>query len=1407
MDRPAFELHEVLESEYTSMYGSLDETDNEIIDAGQILNFENAKKRIRDHADGSVRNEAELVATLNAFRLTVDGPDSPRQRIDSARARELTDTRAGVSHATRALLGCWDKYDTAAKCRLNRRVIDEILGDAIRHFHNARYSADQIRDVAGAKLTLRSFMNRDLKDAADVANTLETLRLTIHGAVRPSELLFDSPLLSSGTRSLIEKYDDYSPDDQLRINRRIIDEVFCDTVLSFRDASLQRLYARLHRRAAEGDQEKGRTALCLSGGGIRSATFALGILQGLASIGLLDRIDYLSTVSGGGYIGSWLSSWARRHPRGITGVQDDLASTEFGNAGQRTAPTARAIEPEARPVRHLREYSNYLTPKLGVLSADTWTIASLYLRNLMLNLLLVILPLLAGTLAVPRLFEFVIIHGGWLRHHSLLIPGTDWLLVFTDALLLFGFWYLGETRPVDHGVQSELRILRQFSTDVRFAFLCVVPLTGAALGMAIYWAQAAYHGDLLGSRSAIAAAWIAIGGMLLAPSGAFYWRCSKTSFVQRRTSIATVKSDLVTMWGRFRLEFLGALLGLVTVVVLLWIGVYVIADDPLRALQAVDGQPFRNPLSPSTTPAAELFTCFAVPYVLLAFFVQATIFVGVAGWRNDDYDREWWGRAGAWLLIAAFGFAAISAITIFGPVALFRAPILLGSVGGATGLIAVLVGRSARTPANMKQKQDAGPMAAASGFGLALVVPVFTVISLAFVSLATTWVIQRATGHKNPDAWNFQAQLSSVATARPQQVFVGRVRYSIVEKTEAMPRVSVADLRGFAHLQIVRATSWQELGLLAVILLFGCWFSRYICVNRFSMHALYRNRLVRAYLGASRFGRDPDPFTGFDPYDDFPMWKLRPEMLWGTSIRNLEAFMEELITALERPKLSRFLVESFCNDSRELLYRVVAANRVEGLCRAIATGAEPTGFIIDSGLPANSEAGKLVARYGRKALKAIEKKRSVEGILVAARLDLLDRGDKSAGAAALFQDLNTIIDGNTDLSAYIDSDRSPADTRCLAIRNRRTLDKAYPNFIVAMAPDEREMRKVPVCRVVRDGNGQLETRPPLHIINVALNLVSGDKLAWQQRKAESFTISPLHSGSLNVGYRSTSQYGGIIDGISLGTAVTISGAAASPNMGYHSSPALSFLLTLFNVRLGAWLGNPGPVGQKGDRGKEVYRQANPSTTLSPLIAEALGKTSDDYEWVYLSDGGHFENLGLYEMVLRRCHSIVVSDAGCDPRFSFEDLGNAVRKIRTDLGVPIELKEIFMYPRDDEKLGKYCAYGEIQYSAVDGPDAVPGHLIYIKPGFYRADPMLPKDVFNYGLECREFPHESTGDQWFNETQFESYRALGRHVIDEIRGTYPSGGSGMSKFVMAAKATVVGSTDLATEIRQKLAGWLK
>src|SRR5262249_1927854 len=152
--------------------------------------------------------------------------------------------------------------------------------------------------------------------------------------------------------------------------------------------------------------------------------------------------------------------------------------------------------------------------------------------------------------------------------------------------------------------------------------------------------------------------------------------------------------------------------------------------------------------------------------------------------------------------------------------------------------------------------------------------------------------------------------------------------------------------------------------------------------------------------------------------------------------------------------------------------------------------------------------------------------------------------------------------------------------------------------------------------------------PQFFVVNCALNVLRSDNLAWQERKALSLTCTPRAVGAaaLDGGagcYRRSRDYGSAYDGISLGTAMTISGAAVSPNMGYHSSPALSVLMTFFNVRLGAWLGNPGPTG------KRVLTLEGPRFSALPLIQEALGLATEDKSYVYLSDGGHFENLGLY----------------------------------------------------------------------------------------------------------------------------------------------------------------------------------
>ena len=199
------------------------------------------------------------------------------------------------------------------------------------------------------------------------------------------------------------------PSELTRLNRLLLEEAFPEHLKTIADIHLEKIYRRIH--AGEGS-----TALCFSGGGIRSATFALGVAQGLVQRGVMKHFDYLSTVSGGGYIGSWLSSWIHR-----AGSAEKVFAALMG--GRAESPT----EPEPPPLSHLRKYSNYLTPKLGAFAADTWTLVATYLRNLLLNWL-VFIPILLALFALPRLCVALlrVNQPDWLNREPDFSPAAFW---------------------------------------------------------------------------------------------------------------------------------------------------------------------------------------------------------------------------------------------------------------------------------------------------------------------------------------------------------------------------------------------------------------------------------------------------------------------------------------------------------------------------------------------------------------------------------------------------------------------------------------------------------------------------------------------------------------------------------------------------------------------------------------------------------------------------------------------------------------------------------------------------------------------------------------------------------------------------------------------------------------------
>ena len=235
-----------------------------------------------------------------------------------------------------------------------------------------------------------------------------------------------------------------------------------------------------------------RSALCFSGGGIRSATFGLGVLQGLAAFsrkpdgqrpGLLGEFDYLSTVSGGGYLGAWFSAWATRQSKidkdtGISG--EKLRDCEIPDLRDGTAQIIHdmasvpdvAFEPEREPVKHLRAYSNYLSPRLGFFSLDTWTLAAIVLRNMLLNWL-VLIPAFAAFLLIPVFCWRVM----WVQPTQV-EPLTLWSLII-GAMLLGGqaTAYVGFDLPSAGDAERP---------STHFIIYCLAPLSLAAVALSIF---------------------------------------------------------------------------------------------------------------------------------------------------------------------------------------------------------------------------------------------------------------------------------------------------------------------------------------------------------------------------------------------------------------------------------------------------------------------------------------------------------------------------------------------------------------------------------------------------------------------------------------------------------------------------------------------------------------------------------------------------------------------------------------------------------------------------------------------------------------------------------------------------------------------------------------------------------
>ncbi|SHN13210.1 hypothetical protein [Rhizobacter sp. OV335] len=935
--------------------------------------------------------------------------------------------------------------------------------------------------------------------------------------------------------------------------------------------SLERLTA-LNRRLDTLDGDDVPTALCLSGGGIRSATFCLGVIQGLARAGLLKDFHYLSTVSGGGYIGGWLSSWIHRDVGGLDGVVDTLQHESAHPPVTRTPPDfVGPPRPEHRvnrhwPVDRLRAYTNYLSPVWG-LSTDALTLVATFVRNLVLNWM-VMLPLLAAAVLLPRWqVAMVGVKGVAAGHVTLLAVAA--LLLVAGAVAYIAADLPGPPLDADQAPRRK--------PHNHFLTFCMLPLGVAAL--------------------------------LLSWAGAWAWQDAET------TCNRLFQKPWYWLCGGFSLA--GLLLHVAGARVGWWL-------RPLRGLEAwratfrgtayatasltgvIGGLGLAGFASFSCSHGALLhgswrdaYAVLAVPALLAVFWATVTLHVAGARRFTTEDDREWWSRASAVSLGFTLAWVVFAWLVICAPGLLLSAPFLRGQaeaggwVGGGTVLLGVLTsafGYWSKRGAALKADAETWASRlgvrvldlAALGFGLLLVVALSLSVSAALAigdrSLAAELDARRP---------KFEVALRTEESICVMAAEHASRRTAAQRACPALlpdpPRAPVDSVPAATYRWVLdRSTPLELLGAAAVLAIVGVVVTVFTGVNAFSLHNMYGNRLARAYLGATHRKRRAHWFTGFDPEDNLPMADLMPN--------------------------------------------------------------------------------------GRKRM--------------------------------------------------------------------------------------------------------------LHVVNVALNLAqaAGNRLEWQERKAAPFTITPLHCGSPTLGYARTHQYGrkplpdsstspgqstpAPTGGLTLGRAVAISGAAASPNMGYHTSKIVAFAMSFFNVRLGWWLPNTDP------RFRKVWLSDEPDFGLGSVLREAVAGTSSDKSFVYLSDGGHFENLGLYEMVRRRCRRIVLVDATEDPEFLYADLESSVRKIRIDLGVEVRFDDGLPSSDLAKKNGRHHAIGRVLYG-----QGVEGTIIYLKPVLSGDEPM---DVQRYAAAAIEkvkgrrkdvFPHDPTSNQAFDEAQFESYRMLGLFSVQQ------------------------------------------
>lgn len=1034
--------------------------------------------------------------------------------------------------------------------------------------------------------------------------------------------------------------------------------------------------------------------LAFSGGGIRSATFCLGVLQALQELKLLRIFDYLSTVSGGGYLGGWWSAWLSRpgddQTYGIFPEAEKIEPARLDQYRWRSKSTRVAegsLSAWHDPIHHLRLFANYLTPRKGSFSADTWRAIAIVSRNLLLTWLMLLPLLLTFIIAAQTLFvvypkaEFL--HTHWSGLQKTIQDRNQKAASITDQNQLQTFNQETETMLDQHRSQYRQILTHRAS----YIGVLLLPLIGWICLMFIAYMR---------SNSAIPLivklkdrwfssdgnfSWGLEGSFLAHLVGAFgvaaiailitllAWR-PESGFWQTLSSLSSewwVK--LLIAWA-----IIGALLLLWT---LPWNRLAEHADDPKTEEELRRGV-WRNKIGAMHSKLLVVLVLLAVLLVFAGYGHEIFNYL----WRDPEPRTQLLGyvaKAGGWGTIVAAIFG-----TIFS--AFKSAP-----TGGHD------IGDVKRPPAWQK--------------AIFVLTPLLVMIVLMVIG---AWVAHEIFGELN----------------------------TFAEPPWALGAIIVvgAFLSLFFAVFEVRLQAWWIYLVLAVgsLIILGVAFLYYS--QRFSLPGHVKLMFGAALVGGAlffRLGLKGDRWSGG--------WQRLERRFFNKHEQRDQSTAARWFSRIAHVVLA--LVPIF-------VWWLFADRLTAGVNnRTVLTFIGLTGMalclfilLIETFLGKGDNRGSLLLLTSVYLVSLVLLLMSFQSN-EATRLAYISLGFFAITTTWIMA-LGWMADPNA-ISMY-GFYKGRLVRAYMGASNPERFHKLY-EITETVVGDDVLLTDMKNC----------ERRAPYHLFNTTLNLTAGRDLATAQRSSAMFVLSKLYCGSFRTGFQRSKRYAS--GSLSVGMAVATSGAAVSPGMGAGKTTASqAMLMTLLNLRLGFWAPSPG---------NEHWESRQ--TRLWPLhtLREFLSQTTDLSSYCYLTDGGHFDNLGIYSLVERGCRYIVAVDAVADPEPCFSDLGNAIRRCRIDFNADIDLDvTTFIKSKDNSFVNQHYAIGQIVYSEEHVKtlgwkhttlSARTGVIVYIKSSLLRNEKELRADVRQYGIENSSFPQQSTINQWFDEAQFESYRQLGRH----------------------------------------------